>query len=580
MIWVERESKYTDEQISVIKQISEKYSTDEFISSLIAERNNYDLKEVEYFLSDTFKPVSPFGLKNMDKAVELVYSHMNKNHMIMVNSDFDADGLHAAYGAKNIFDAFGYKNYYINIPHRQKESYGLSVYIVEKANAMGVKLIITADNGISAFDAIDRANELGIDVLVTDHHEVIMTLEGEVKLPNAKVIVNPHLLDCPYPYKMLSGGGVIYKLGQALIMSAPSEIKKRFLNEGYKERVICAAALSAIADVMKITGENRALVKEAFKYLDQGAIPAVNMFMPKASVYGVSFTYSPRLSSVARLSDMNKSFEFLCEEDPEKLLILKEEIEAFNDKRKEMQEQGLKIVQEKLSTYESMPKVIIEIVDGLPETLIGLIAGKVKEEYGVPTVIFSKTNKGDYKGSGRSIDIYDMFGEISPFLKPENGVQGGGHPMACGLRAETPEAILNLRKFLLDKCTLTDDDLIPRVRIDKYLTIRDDLEKIHNSVKLLAPFGVGNPSPTFAFKDIYLDVEYKKYKDGEFAKFIISDGEDDDFTVDGICWNESVYLKGGKKVFDIAKADIIADIEINNYTKKPQLSIKSIVYKD
>ena len=579
MIWISRERNYTEEQQLIIEQISNKYSTDLFVSSLIAERTNFDMKEVDYFLSPVFKPISPFGLKNMDKAIDLIHYHMDLKHKIMIMTDFDNDGLNCAYELNNTFEALGYEHYEIYIPHRQKETYGLSVHIVELARKKGVKLIITADNGISAFEAIKKGNELGIDVLVTDHHEVILTDNGDVKLPDAKVIVNPHLLDCPYPYKMLSGGGVAYKLSQALIMKAPAEARHRFLTEGYKEKVICSAAISAIADVMKITGENRALVKEALKLIDNGAIPAIKAILGNkpCNVYNISFVIAPRLASVARLDDMNKSFQFMCEEDPEKLLILKEEIESYNDRRKEMQEQGLKIVQEKLATYDAVPKVIIEVVDGLPETLIGLISGKVKEEYGVPTVIFSKTNKGDYKGSGRSIDAYDLFGEISPFLKPENRVTGGGHPMACGLRAEDEEAINNLREFLLAKCTLTTEDLTPKLKIDKYISIRDDLEKLHNSINLLAPFGTGNPAPTFAIKSVYLDFEYKKYKDGEFAKVLISDGEDD-FTIDGISWNESVYLRDGRKIFDVVKADIIVDIEMNSYTKQPQLNIKSIKY--
>lgn len=579
MVWIEKERLYSDEQRGVISEIINKYNTDAFIASLIAERNDFNLSEVDYFLSDTFKPVSPFGLKGMKEAVELTYQHMNRGNKILAVTDFDNDGLNCAFLFKNTFDALGYKNVKIYIPHRQKESYGLSVQHIEMAKEEDVKLIITGDNGISAFDAINKANEYGIDVIVTDHHEVITDECGKVKIPPATVIVNPHQPDCSYPYKMIAGAGVVYKFSQGLITVAPKQVQQRFLQGGYKEKVICGAAIAAIADVMKITGENRALVKEAFKYLEKGAIPSVYTILNKPSVYGISFVLAPRLSSVARLDDMNKSFEFMCEEDPQKILVLKDEIEAYNTRRKEMQDQGLKIVKDKLSTYTEVPKIIVEIVDGLPETLIGLISGKIKEEYGVPTIIFSKTNKGDFKGSGRSINAYDMFGEISPFLKPENGVTGGGHPMACGLRAVNEESIINFRNFLLEKCSLTDDDLIPRVYIDKYITIRDDLNKLYNSVKLLEPFGVGNPSPVFAIRDVYLDFEYKKYKNGEFAKVVVSDGQDDDFTVNGICWDESIYLKQGKKVFDVVKADMIVDITFNEYSKKNELIIKSIIYK-
>lgn len=587
MLWLEKERTYTPEQQLIIDSVAEKYGLDLFVAGLISERVNFDLNEVDFYLSDTFKPVSPKMLKDMDKAVEIIFEHMKKGNRILQSTDFDMDGTCSGYILINTFKAIGYDKFECYMPHRQKESYGLSTKIVEMAHEKGVKLIITTDNGIAAFEAIDRANELGIDVVVTDHHEVQQEDLGdgkiEYKMPNAKAVVNPHREDCEYPYKMLSGGGVAYKLSQALIMGCSKEIQKRFLTEGYKEKVIAGAAISAVADVMKITGENRALVKEAFKYIDAGVIPAIKAINPNPiSIFALSFIISPRLSSQGRLNDMNESLKFLLEEDPNEIARRLEVIESYNNKRIEEEHKGIEMALDIISKYETMPDIIIEYLEGIAPTVLGLVAGKIKERVYRPVIFFSQTPDGDYKGSGRSIDEYDMFGNIAPFLSPENGIVGGGHPAACGLKIIGGlDKMDNLRKYLLDKCTLSDYDKTPKVYVDKFISLDDDLDKLYDSLKVMEPFGTGNTAPKFAIKDALLDIEYKVTKKGkEYASFIISEGKDSDNYINGVCWDQSVYLKNGEKIFDVELADIIVELDRNSYNKKIQLVIKSILYKN
>lgn len=585
MLWLEKERNYTDEELNIVKIVEDKYSVNRFIASLIAERNEFNLDEIEYFLSTEFKPISPFGLKDMKKAVEIIYKHMSLKNKIMAVIDYDLDGCNAGYILTNLFKALGYPYFEVYMPHRQKESYGLSVQIVELAFEKGVKLIITADNGIAAFAAIDRAKELGIEVVVTDHHEVqtIINENGDVvyNLPKASAIVNPHRHDCEYPYKMLSGGGVAYKLSQAMIMCAPEEIKRNFISKGYNEKIISSAAISAIGDIMKILGENRALVKQALKYLEKGSIPAVKAIMDKPSVMGISYGLAPNLSSVGRLSDMNKSLQFMLEEDEAKIQEMLPVINEYNEIRKNEQEAGIQKALEILQGYDVVPDIIVEILEDVRPTVLGLVAGKIKEKVHRPVIFFSKANNGKYKGSGRSIESYNLFGEIEPLLGVIEGLDGGGHPGACGLNAANESVICELREQLHKKCSLTEYEKTPKVYIDKYLTLRDDFMKMYNDLKLLEPFdGISNTNPIFAIKDVYLDFEFKKHKHGEFAVIELSDNLEDDFSVNAICWDEDVYLKDGKKVFDVAKGNIIVGIEINSYTKRPQLNIKSIQYKE
>lgn len=593
MLWIEKSYNLTDEQNKLIEKISKSKGLDRFVATLLCSRTKFDENEIEYFLADKFKPLSPKGLKDMDKAVEVIISHMRKNNKILNSSDFDFDGVSAAAALNYTFIALGYKNYKYYIPDKQKEVYGLSCDIVERAHRDNVKLIITTDNGIAAFSAIDRARELGIEVIVTDHHEIqtrpeIITVDGkeikQTKYVDAVAIVNPHREDDTYRYNNLSGGMIAYKLSQALIMSASKESQKYFIESGIREKVISIAALSAIADVMEILGENRALVKEALKYLAQGSVPAVKLFVDEPTVTSLTYSVIPVLNSRGRLDQMRASLDLLLEEDPEKLTKLKVEFDEFNQKRKDLEAHGIEEAIKIISSYKEIPKVIIEVLpDTVPPTVLGLVAGKVKDRMGLhrPVILFSQTANGDYKGSGRSIEEYDMFNSIAPFLSVLS--RGGGHPMACGLGADNIEQIEKFRGLVLDNCTLTEEDITPKLYIDKYISINDDLEKLYNDLKVLEPFANGNREPVLAMKNIYLDYEYKTYKKGEstgeFAKFIISDDADEN-TMEGVCWNENIYLRDGQKVFDVVNADIIADLEMNSYTKKVQLKIKNIKFRD
>lgn len=571
MLWVEKQHTYTDTEHTVINTIIEKYKLNPFIAGLVAERNEFSLEKIDYFLSDTFKPISPMTLKDMKEATDIIMHHMSLGHKIRVESDFDCDGLFSTYILKQTFDALNYPQFDYHIPHREKDGYGLSIKAVEKAFEDGVKLIITVDNGISAVDAVARANELGIEVVVTDHHT-----PPDV-LPPAVAIVNPHQKDCPYTQKMLSGGMVAYKLSQALIMHTTKELRAHFVQNGYKEKVISAAAMSAIADVMDILGENRAIVKEGFKYLGQGAIPSVQAIMPTPSIYGVSFVVAPRFNSMGRLDDMSKSLDYLLETNPIEILNKKEVLEKYNDMRRDEEKQALARVMEKISTYNTLPPIIIEIAEDTHESVVGLVAGRVKEALYRPTIIFSKTINGEYKGSGRSIEEYNMIAEISPYLDLLSG--GGGHPMACGLKAENLEQIEAFRNALLNACTLTETDLEPKIKIDQVISIDDDLLHLYHSSKRLEPFAVGNPAPLFAMKNVYLAFDYKTYKNGEFAKITISDEVDSLYTIDAICWDSNIFLNNGIKSTVATLADICFNIGMNDYTKHIQLTIKAIHFK-
>ena len=570
MQWLEKCRTYTQVQNDIIDKVATKYKANRFISSIICERNDFDLDKISFFLATDFKPLPPSGLKDMDKATDIILDAMSKNQKIRVESDFDCDGLFSTYILIQLFDALEYKNFSYHIPHREKDGYGLSVKAVNKAYEDGVSLIITVDNGIAAFEAVDRANELGIGVIVTDHHTPFE------QLPNSLCIVNPHQKDCTYPQKMLSGGMVAYKLVQSLINRSSREAKLRFMRQGYNKRIISAAALSAIADVMDILGENRSIVKEGFKYLKEGAIPAVAAIMPEPSVYRVSFGVAPRFNSMGRLHDMTFSLDYLLETNPAEIEILKEQLEDCNNKRKDMQLLAHSTIRDRVLSYEQMPKIIIEVSDDMHESLAGLVAGKLKEEFYRPVIIFAKTSSGTYKASGRSIPEYNIIKEVTPFFPLISG--GGGHAMACGLKADTLDQIEAFKEALISACTLTEDQLTPKLTVDKFLSFNDDFESIYYSSKLLEPFGTGNPELIYAMRNVRLVTTVRSYKRGEYAKIKIYENATNTKYIIATCWDENVFKINNENPPMITMADICFTMDYSSFSKTIEFTIKSINY--
>lgn len=504
-----------------------RFSISPIVARILRNRDLTEEAEVERFLYGKLKDCySPWLLKDMDRAVEVVSLAIEQGKHIRVIGDYDVDGICAAYILTKGLKFLG-AEVDTAIPHRIHDGYGLNDHLIEVAKAEGVGLIVTCDNGIAAASQIALAKGLGIDVVVTDHHEVPYVEEiGETGvmqrrelLPPALAVVDPKRSDCTYPFKGICGGVVAYKVIVALL-----EHSKR-MEEGAElvEELLEFAALSTVCDVMELADENRILVKEGLKRMQNSrnkglkALMEVNGLEPaKIAAYHLGFVIGPCLNATGRLDTAKHALALLQSENSTEAMMAARELVALNTSRKNLTLQGVEAAEEYLQAHDmTADKVLVIYLPDVHESLAGIIAGRIREHYNKPTFILTKGEEG-VKGSGRSIESYHMY-EAMTQVK-ELFTKYGGHKLAAGLSMEE-ENVERLRRELNENCQLTEDDFIPRVHIDVPMPLVYASEKLAEEIALLEPFGVGNPKPLFAQKNLCFLSGSKMGAAGNCARF-------------------------------------------------------------
>ena len=437
-------------------------------------------------------------LKGMKEAVEILQEKLREGKPIRIISDYDVDGVTSNYILYDGLKALGADVSY-DIPDRIRDGYGMNVRLVEEAHADGVDTLLTCDNGITAFESIARAKELGMTVVVTDHHQV---KEG---LPAADAIVNPWQPLCPYPFKTICGAEVAYKLMKKL---AEAE-GKPLSSEKYLEFV----ALGTVCDVMPLNGENRILVREGLRVMEhtenvglRALLEAEELLGKTLTAYHLGFRIGPCINSEGRLNSAKDALKlFLCE-DPGEAAALAAETKHLNDERKSATLSGtaraIQIVEEERLCDRD--QILLIQVPGLHESLAGIVAGKVRERYYRPTVIFTESAEDPemLKGSGRSIEAYNMFEGMK---SAESHIDHfGGHPMAAGLTIRKEE-LEPLRRQMNEEAGLTGDQLTEKIFIDVPMPLSYVNLTLAEQLAQLEPFGTGNPKPLFAERGLAVE---------------------------------------------------------------------------
>ena len=529
---------FSKEETALIHKVSTTYKLYDFIAAIICERNHFDEKEIEEYIYGTTRPKNFIGLKDIDTAVQLIAAAMSKQEKIRIVGDYDVDGVTSTYVLLSVFEGLGYEAISHYLPLREKDGYGLNKDIVQIAHQEGVKLIITVDNGISAHEAISYAKSLGMNMIVTDHHELPLTL------PEADAIINPHQLDCVYPYKTLAGVGIAYKLGQALMSHFKLKPSPQIV-----ARIQSLVALGTVCDVAPLIGENRHMVKTGLIALNQDALPAATVISNRISIGTLGFQIGPRLNACGRLENAETALNFLQCQDLNELYPFKQRLDSLNKERQDEEMDSLERVFSKVESYPILPDIIIEVDEQAHESIVGLVAGKIKEKHYRPTVVFAKTIHGTYKGSGRSIEEYDMFQSFKPYLHLLDG--GGGHPMACGLKASNLDQIEAFKKAVNAASTLTKYDKTPKIYVDKciYNAYDYDFDALEKQLKLFLPTGAGNAAPTLLVKDALLKVKTKYAKSYRISEVIANFG---DKSITSTLWNDETIPEEGDFVSDIA----------------------------
>ena len=482
--------------------IAEKYQISPIIARLMRNRDVIGDEAIDFYLNGTVEDLyDGLLMKDMDRAVDILKEKIEEGKKIRVIGDYDIDGVNATYILQQGLAGLG-ADVDTDIPDRIKDGYGLNQMLIDRALEDDVDTIITCDNGIAAMNEIAYGKENGMTIVVTDHHEIPYLEEnGEKKylLPPADAVVDPHRADCEYPFKGLCGAAVAYKLVEVLYrVSGKSEQEVEHLQESLMENV----AIATIGDVMDLVGENRVFVKKGLELLKTTKNEGLHALMQCTGVdtanlntYHIGFVIGPCINAGGRLDTAKRALELLNASNRREAVTLAADLKELNDSRKEMTEEG---VEEAVRQIESSSwkddQVLVVYLPECHESIAGIIAGRIKERYYRPTFVLTKGETG-VKGSGRSIEAYDMFAEMSRCR--ELFTKFGGHKLAAGLSLEE-ENVEVFRKRINELADLTEEDLQMKVSIDMRLPFPYINEELIHELKILEPFGKGNGKPLFA----------------------------------------------------------------------------------
>ena len=545
---------------------------------ILANRDIIDPNKVDMYLNPTLDKLhDPFLLNDMDKAVDLIIETMKKGGEIRIFGDYDQDGIASV---MTLMDGllFYYDNISYDIPHRIDEGYGISSKMSDKAIEDKVSLVITCDNGITGFDQIDNLRDAGIDVIVTDHHQIHKEENDEWVdqiLPNANAVINPKRLDSTYPFDDLCGAGVSFKLIQGLY-------KKLDGDYYYLYSLLEYVAMGTVCDIVSLTDENRIFVIEGLKRLNQTEKIGLKALLDESSwdkevdEYTLGFILGPLMNSTGRLKSAKMAIDLLVEEDIDKIYEMAASLVKLNNERKNLTEAALNKVIEIIeeNSYD-LDDVIVVYAQGLNESVCGIVAGRIKEKYYRPTIILTNSKEaGLAKGSGRSISSYNMYEKIAPYK--ENLDSFGGHPMACGLSIKIDQ-IDDFRKFLNDTSKLNKNDKKKSINIDTQIPISKLSLEFAESLEKYKPFGKDNEKPIFANKDVDIasismigkdknTMKLSLFQNGTFYNAIKFQAEDD-----------YKYLKekfNGNIVGN--KIDIVYYPDVNEFRGNRSLQLKLI----
>lgn len=480
--------------------ISKAYGINQVTARIMRNRGVETKEEIESYLKGDLDYLSdPALMKDADKAASLLEAAIANNELIAISSDFDNDGIFSGLLLKEAIIELG-GCAAIFTPNRVMEGYGVNSRIVEEANARGASVLLTCDNGIAAFEAIDEAKKLGMTVIVTDHHEVPFEEHDGKKiyiLPKADAIVDPKQEDCAYPFKSLCGTGVAYQLMTLLFRRM-----KRTMS--HQEIFLQYTAIATVADVMELVGENRILVRKGLSYLNHTNHTGLRALMEVCGIapeqvraYHIGFILGPCFNAAGRLDTIVHALELLESKEYDQALALAGELWAMNEERKELTRVGTERAVELIehATWKDEHVYLVYIKD-CHESVAGIIAGRLRERYYRPVLVFTDASEeGQIKASGRSIDDYDMFTELSAFRNLF--LRFGGHKMAAGLTMEKKNLEI-LRDGLNARCTLTQTQLMPLVMIDAAMPLGYISEEVIADLEKLEPFGRANEKPLFA----------------------------------------------------------------------------------
>ncbi len=569
----------------VAEPISEEFRNkfpeiDPVILQLLANRGVKTQEQIDEFLYPDYGPDihDPFLFLDMEKAVERVFRAVEKGEKITVHGDYDADGVCSALIVVSTLEAMGAKAE-VYLPHRELEGYGLNMQTVEELGKRGTNLIITTDCGISNREEIKRAVELGMEVIVTDHHA------EPLNLPEAALaIINPHLAREKYPFKELSGAGVAFKFVQGIlhkIKTTAPKIEFREDPEGFEKWLLDLTAIATIADIMPLLGENRTIVKYGLIVLNKtkrlGLKKMIDSLgLNKAKLLdarNVSFQISPRLNAAGRIDHANQAYELLKTSDGNEVDKLVAALNKTNEDRQALSERVTAEAKEKIGEEVGERKVLFAVGKGWPIGIVGLVAGKIADNLWRPTFIMAE-KEGNIMGSGRSIpefDIMEGLREAKEFLS-----HYGGHAGACGFTLKNKKDLKRFEKTLekFAEKKLAGSELVPSLNIDSEVKLEKINWELFELLEKFSPFGKGNERPRYLGRGLTVESFEGVGNNGNHLRINLSHENGQKKKFIGFCfgsWCEK--LKAGDKI------DVVFEIDVNEWNGNRELQMKIIDLK-
>lgn len=551
------------------KGIGERFGIDQVTARIIRNRDVIGKKAIEKYLHGSRKDFySPWLLKDMEKAVAILQEKIENRNRIRIIGDYDIDGVMSTYILLESLRGLGC-DVDMMIPNRITDGYGINEHLIEQAWQEGRDTIITCDNGIAAVTQIRKAKDLGMTVIVTDHHEVpFEDLEGGRKeiLPPADAIVNPKQKACSYPFSGLCGAVVAMKVMEALYEKMAPEVD-------LVDKMLPFAGIATIGDVMDLQDENRILVKEGLQRLHhttnlglQELIRVNNLEPENISPYHIGFILGPCLNASGRLDTAKRALQLLLADSREEAAVLAGDLKNLNESRKEMTAQGLeKAIEQVESTSMMEDTVLVVFLPECHESLAGIIAGRLRERYHKPSFVLTRGEEG-VKGSGRSIESYSMYEKLCECK--EYLTKFGGHPMAAGLSLEE-ENVERFRRKLNEQSGLTEEDLVEKVTIDVPMPIHYIRKDLVQELSLLEPFGKGNEKPLFAQKNLWISQMRVFGKNRNVVKMRLTD--ENGYPMDGVYFgNGDEFAEEGRGK---RKISIVYYPDINMYQGRESLQV-------
>lgn len=555
--------------------IGSRFNIDPVTARIIRNRDVTDMENVDMYLNGTLDRLhDPMMMKDMDKAVSVIASSIRDNKHIRIIGDYDIDGICSIYilfkGLKICGADVDYE-----VPDRITDGYGINENLIKQAYEAGVEVIITCDNGIAAASQIDYANELGMTVVITDHHDVPYEETDNGRryiIPKAAAVVDPKQNDCRYPFKMLCGAGIAYKFIDCMV-------KEFQTGDSVMPELLQFAAIATVGDIVDLLDENRIIVKEGLKLIANTGNYGLNALMAVTGVsresinaYHIGFVLGPCLNASGRLDSAKRALKMLVTDDRAEAERHAGELKDLNEERKKLTSEAVdKAVDMVENSSLKDDKVLVIFLPDCHESIAGIVAGRIREKYYKPVIVLTRGEQ-EAKGSARSIESYNMFEKLSECK--DLFTRFGGHPMAAGLSLPE-ENIPEFRRRINEYCNLSEEDLTETVWIDVPMPLEYINEKLILELGGLEPFGKANPKPVFADKNISIRNIRAIGKDKQYTRMTIA--KDSGIVIDAVgffsCTElETVYNKNGR-------ISCTYYPEINEFRDKKQIQVRVTGYR-